>query len=160
MPQPSRDTTELRVPAPPATCPSAPAPLLPATGAANGSLGSDRAESLYPGSPRVALGLMFVQRQQLKVVAQQTPGPVSTSSSCTLLAQHPPPKAASQEEPWLLCPSPREASLTSQSSHPCHCPKGCLQHSGQPNLEGHRGPGQLFHFPPTKSQKWQKVKAH
>lgn len=56
-------------------------------------------------------------------------------------------------------PSPREAILSTLSGHPLHCPKG---YSGMQtsDLEGQRGPGQLLHFPPTKSQKWQKVKAH
>lgn len=62
----------------------------------------------------------------------------------------------------MLYPFPGKAVLASLSSCPHHR-RAALEHrlrSGQPNLEGQaEGAWQLCHFPLTKSQKWQKVKA-
>lgn len=56
--------------------------------------------------------------------------------------------------------SPRLLCL---SSHPHPCPRGCsgMQTPVRTAESGREwGHWQLLHFPPTKSQKWQKVKAH
>lgn len=129
------------------TCPFSSCHLQPVTGAAKDLPLSSSTQSSSGSVPGQELRRSSTVNPRAQHHLWQ-PAPCST-------------KQKLQEELHEPCLVPEAAHCL--SSHPHHCPRGCsgMQTPVMTAESGRaRGHGQLLHFPPTKSQKWQKVKAH